>query len=488
MTTTATDRTLTDLFTLTADRAEWPAFRRANTNTALKLLAKGLGKHDPSQCTVCDYTQSGELLMAALNRALVSKGPAVVRNMRNYLRTFLKTTVKLGLITPTVPDAPTTRMTARMTAKAAERAMHQGSTRGRVSAYRKKLAHWPDPLQAWWTEWNATRASKLRPVTRECCQYAVECYVGFLQDTAHSSGDLYLPANFRKFIKWHGTRCCDSEVFTTTAKWVLHALSVGAPSKDAVADLRAVRKEFNPAPRFHDKAREVEDLSLREVESVGLTLLEEARLPVTTKSKKTGEPSARTRLHRASAFRDALILRLLVRVPFRQRCIREMQFEKNLAKDREGRWIIRFRGNQLKIAWREGEENIWKVAFPADLCPLLEEYMRDIRPVLTNGRQTAHVFPNSLGAPLTEKKLRLKLSRRVYQYLEKRFYPHLIRTMWPTELSNTGEDIRAVAYMMNDKIETILRKYYSHNGEGLQEKAEQRLRLILGERGNAAAA
>lgn len=463
MPTSSTAHTLAELFTLTATKAKWPAFRVKNTKTAIKRLATGLGRNDPGQCPASDYDKPVDELIDVLNRALIGKKAAVVRNMRNYLRAFLRTATELGLVTPktAVTKSPPARV----------------PTRARQTAYRMTSAQWPESLQQWWAQGNLSRTTQLRAVTRARCQAALESYVGFLKNKAQVSRDLYRPSHFREFIMWHGARG-GTEGFTVTSKWLLYALSVCATSKKETAALRAVRNTFQPATRVHNKTREVAGLSLCELERVGLLLLEKARHPVSTKSKNE-TPSPRVRLLRANAFRDGFILRLLVRVPMQQGHIRQMRLGTNLYKEKNGRWVIHFHGEELTRAWRGGKENSWKVQFPTDLCPLLQEYTRSIRPVLSKGQPTTLMFPNSRGQELTGKKLHLKLARWVSQYLQKQFYPDLIRSMWPAEMARANADIRAVAHMMNERIETSLQKYYSQNGEGLQQQAEESLHHIL---------
>lgn len=468
-----TDHTLMELLNHTAQHAQWPKFRISNTKTALNALAEGLGKADASQCWPIDYCKPLPILIDALNTVIVqdSKSGHVARNLKNYLRTFFKTATECGLFNLEVG------LTNKMSLKRAEGLMCGAKSNSKKPAYRMPFVDWPSCLKRWWEREVPERTPNLRAVTRQNYKEALECYLGFLEAKAETTSDLYNRVNFQEFILWHAKRC-DTRGITVTAQWVYHALAAAAPSKEAKQVVTNVRHKFKRAPRVHNKEREVEDLSLADLESVGLALFRDARLPVAAKAK-TGGARSRDGLYRANLFRDALMLRLLVRVPMRQRCIREMQLDENLYKDRHGQWIISFRGEQLKIAQRGTEENIWKVTFPSDLCPLLDEYLRVFRPILSNGEPTVLVFPNSFGKPLTEKKVWQKLGGRVYQYIQKKFYPHLIRSIWATEMASSDADIRAVAYMMNDRMETILHKYYSHSGKGLQQRAEQRLRQIL---------
>jgi hypothetical protein len=68
----------------------------------------------------------------------------------------------------------------------------------------------------------------------------------------------------------------------------------------------------------------------------------------------------------------SLIIRLLVRLPMRQRNIREMKLDHNLKRTAEG-WEIHFRETELKVGFRHGVANEYRHPFPKDLEPLLDE-------------------------------------------------------------------------------------------------------------------
>ena len=99
----------------------------------------------------------------------------------------------------------------------------------------------------------------------------------------------------------------------------------------------------------------------------------------------------------------ALIIRLLIRLPMRQRCIREMLLGRNLYQDHAGVWQIRFVGTELKVASRRGQTNRYEFPFPQDLVPLLEEWLKDWRPKVAGPDET-HVFVNARGKPYIQSK------------------------------------------------------------------------------------
>jgi hypothetical protein len=67
-----------------------------------------------------------------------------------------------------------------------------------------------------------------------------------------------------------------------------------------------------------------------------------------------------------------------------------MKIGENLYKDGEG-WIIEFRGIELKVGRRNGRTNIYRLNWPKELVPQLEEFLKHWRPLLPG-----HKGPNCL--------------------------------------------------------------------------------------------
>jgi hypothetical protein len=76
--------------------------------------------------------------------------------------------------------------------------------------------------------------------------------------------------------------------------------------------------------------------------------------------------------------------------------------------------------------------------------------------------------------------LRIDLRRDIFIYTKKHFYPHLIRTIWATEyISKTG-DFTTAAYMLNDTVETVMRRYQEILEKDHIIKASQFINDLLG--------
>ena len=132
-------------------------------------------------------------------------------------------------------------------------------------------------------------------------------------------------------------------------------------------------------------------VSLATLEKVAEACLAEGRVPVIPR-RDVRFPGAM----RALRFQQGLMLKFLVRVPLRQRNLREMRLEDNLFKDDSSHWQLYFRGSELKIGTRQGVLNEYKVN--------LTKYFSDFIPV----RRMAHrVSPPlaeraGLAAPLSD--------------------------------------------------------------------------------------
>jgi hypothetical protein len=212
----------------------------------------------------------------------------------------------------------------------------------------------------------------------------------------------------------------------------------------------------------------------------------------------------------------SLMIRLLVRIPLRQRNIREMKLGTNLVKDGE-KYVIQFRGEQLKIARRGKLTN--KLTFQIEpdgtgFYELLDEWLSIWRPCLLNVHRTYiqteegqrvinkiqsqcqdvyhsyqgdlppdsgrvdhdYVFMNQNGIPWTSKSLSTAFKIYCYRYLGVPLTPHLVRDCWATEYLvktrdlNGHPDVVGAAEMLGDTVQTI----YKHYAHILGEKAQVR--------------
>jgi integrase len=157
----------------------------------------------------------------------------------------------------------------------------------------------------------------------------------------------------------------------------------------------------------------------------------------------------------------SLILRFLVRRPLRQRNIREMRLQRNLYKDHDGLWRIRFSGQELKVDRRDGGVNRYECEFPSDLVPLLVEYLTVWRPRLAKAGEE-HVFLNSKGRPFSANRLTGVVAVTTMRFARVGVTPHMIRDIFATEyLKQNPGDAAGVAKRLGNTIQVVY-KHYAH--------------------------
>jgi integrase len=158
----------------------------------------------------------------------------------------------------------------------------------------------------------------------------------------------------------------------------------------------------------------------------------------------------------------SLALRLLVRLPMRQRSLRIMQLGKNLYQDQGGVWHLRFVGEELKIDTVRGGINRYEFPFPADLVDLLEEWLTEWRPRVASPDET-HVFLTMQGHPWADESDFGKAFKCLtYRFTGVRVTPHVIRDVWATEyLNSTGGDIAGCARRLGNTIQVVM-QHYAH--------------------------
>jgi hypothetical protein len=169
----------------------------------------------------------------------------------------------------------------------------------------------------------------------------------------------------------------------------------------------------------------------------------------------------------------SLTLHLLCCIPYRQRNIREMALGKNLYRNAQGKWHIRFVGEQLKVATKDGKENVFDMPFPDHLIPLLEQYLTVWRPVLLAKQAPPGplVFLNTRGEAYRPDTFNTHVKANVYRFTGIPFHPHLIRSIWATEYIRKIGDLYGAAIMLNDKLETVVKAYAHLSHQGVAEKA-----------------
>lgn len=214
--------------------------------------------------------------------------------------------------------------------------------------------------------------------------------------------------------------------------------------------------------------------------------------------RSTGSTSAGSGRRLASDALTSLLIGLEIRIPFRQRNLREMQWDpqnpengRNLYR-RHGTWHLRFSGPELKIAFVRGAVHSIEHQFPVDLADLLEEWLWKWRPIQILGQKGCHqgsehsrngqefVFLNMAGGPLTRDGVNNAFKRATYKYTGIAVNPHMLRTIWATEYIKDTKNIVDAAFMLGDTVETVLKSYAKLLDQDCGKRASEWVAKTLG--------
>jgi hypothetical protein len=371
----------------------------------------------------------------------------------------------------------------------------------KLSPYGVHKDQWPADIRQHWEDYRTEKSFDVRAATIEKYENFFGAYVSYnlqFEDPAPTTWDqLFEVARLRRWVQWHAARVDAS--WTREMGATRRKTRITRRGKDVVdlcvllaryekrletEALIAFRSKLPVVESWHRKTDPIHAVTPRELEDLGLRLLDDARRPI--KREKTVR---RNGIHRAITCQTALMIRLWWRVPIRSRSMREMDIalpgvyvpSPRLYQDEHGTWQLRYEGEQLKIGERRGRTNEFRVPFPPDLVPHLEEYLRVFRPMMPCADTNPHLWLGRDGTTPSKALLRDRLTYTVYSAIGKRIYPHLLRTIWTDAyLLSSGGDIDTAAYMLNDNPATVLQHYHELVGERQVAKAYAFNQAILG--------
>lgn len=172
--------------------------------------------------------------------------------------------------------------------------------------------------------------------------------------------------------------------------------------------------------------------------------------------------------HRRAIFnRNHLLIRLLCVVPLRVRNLASLTYRQDntghIRHTAEG-WKLEIKGKEFKN-YRHAAKNDFSIALPDDLGDELNEYIQHWRPVLL--ARSSNPDDNILFLEQNGKKFpTLHLSALISSLTKKYcpdtpgFGPHAFRHIVATEyLKNNPNGYQVVAFILHDKLETVLREY-----------------------------
>jgi hypothetical protein len=460
--------TLADLLTALHTRGALPG--ASNKKTSLRYLAAALGYPSLEACPVDDACRHEATWRAALEthfQRLTAQGRTINAgtrsNTRNNLRVVFRLAEAHGLLQAPLPSTllttPNREAFRRQQRATAPYKTTYGDHRGH--SYWLVRAEWPPEIEAGWQRYKAKCGQRIRETSFQSYVKLLETYLGYWINVCGRTpawDDLFDRDQLMAFVSWHGQRT--GRHLTIHARQVAIVIAAMAnvlehPARHALAIYRQGLKK--PAP-LHNKR--VHWVSLATLEEVADACLAEGRTPVVPHGKDTRYYGAQ----RAGRFQRGVILKLLVRVPLRQRNVREMQLHRHLVKDpTTGHWHLEFAGDDLKIGNRGPQVNKYELnlsTYRPEFIPILEEFLTVHRPKLPNATTSPFVFLTQRGNPHIQKTLHLDLSEAVAMRTGQRFYPHLIRTIWATEYLQATQDFQTAATMLGDQLQTVIKTYY----------------------------
>jgi hypothetical protein len=453
---------LTDLLDAVAATGRLKTSQFPSYKTSLRYLARALNCPDAQHCPQEVFARSQEALRDALDIYLGSLQPPpsshTVRNTRYNVRTLFKKAYDAHILQPRghLPLLPLPADTLVKTYYATS-PYRQHYNRG---PYSLPLTAWPADVLTSWNRYATETRRTIRPATLNMRMKSISYYLGYLHNIVHEPviawNDLFSVDRLDAFVTWHGERC--GVRYSTGASMVVdYLICLAGHFKHPQAQaLRNYRKTLPPLERMHNKRDHW--ISRDDLERVALSELQDAHKPVDNHA-----PAKQPGLFRAGQHRRSLMLRLLLRIPLRQRNIREMQMPRNLYQDAQGHWWLSFRGEELKVGERHGKLNTFSLdvtAYFPDLLDHLEDYLKVFRPHFPNASTSPYVFLTRYGKPFSSHSLDTDFATLILKRTGKWCYPHLLRTLWVSEFFTAGGKPATAAYMLNDTPQTALQKYY----------------------------
>lgn len=147
----------------------------------------------------------------------------------------------------------------------------------------------------------------------------------------------------------------------------------------------------------------------------------------------------RYRAQQISRKRTALLLRLGMESPLRIRNWVEMQWGKNLFKNRQGQWVVRFKGEELKVSHRGFKTNVYEIVYSAEAGDWIERWRVELSKHLGDDfeKHCPYVLiRGDLKRGADHESLRAQIRGLVLEVSGKDFHPHLIRSIVASHVVN----------------------------------------------------
>lgn len=456
-----------DLLTLfTTATADLPSSRTKDIKTAVHYLTRALGYESPETCPQTAYNLPIQAIRRLIEEKNPGKGHSTIRNVKRNLSQLFRLAEAKKLL-----ERPASLMKPRFPRRM--RPNRNGSEVTRQTGLYLVRRHWPEPVESAFSDFvkwatgparpNRLAKEQKRHITMKAYQVTCQGFFGYLHHIKHRPtvkfDDLFNLRLIKEFTYWHIER------HGRVTRQIEMDLSHFAVLAGQYRQNEKLRDEIRKLKRTVGRAEPVYDKDESIIPRSQLLEIGQAVWP----KKQPGKMDPR-RPHTVTAVHAGLsvILQLLHDIPLRQRNIREMRLGqgKNLFQDHTGKWVLRFKGSEMK------NKREYRASIAPALVPTLEAYLHTWHPILTaqDPKYADLVFPNQEGHPFTDKNLDRIFTSTIHGFTGKIVTPHLVRTMYATEMARRGVPPDEVAAMLGDKLETVIKYYYYVRTEGVAER------------------
>lgn len=177
--------------------------------------------------------------------------------------------------------------------------------------------------------------------------------------------------------------------------------------------------------------------------------------------------------------RTALVYAVGSITPLRMRNFREMRWGQHLRRLRDGRWEVRFSGDELKVPTRKQEINVYKHTYGKQLSALIDAYLEWLKTTYGQDIQqrAPYVFTKDpevkgydLHQPLSDSSFLRSFDGLWRSAKGEKITPHRLRDVVATYLirwgiANGKDGLALAAHALGDTVQAVIDNYYRPNIE-----------------------
>jgi site-specific recombinase XerD len=289
-------------------------------------------------------------------------------------------------------------------------------------------------------------AAHWAPATKETNEYHYSRWLGYLQhrgwlDAERTPSTRVTPDRVRAFVKH-----LRSEVAPRTVVCTLVGLKVTLKAMHPRTDWRWLADICNALNRT-SKPQKDKRSRMRPAEEIYSAAIAELKRLLKTQLSR--------RIERV-AFRDRLMLALMIARPLRLKNFVRMRLGKHLIRERTG-WTIRIAGADVK------NKQPLEFSFPESLVPFLEVYLDRVRLTFMRRGQSDILWLGYLGAPLTAHGAYHRYILLTKRLLNVVINPHLLRDCAATSLAmESPSSALAAGALLGHRNFSTTQRYYIH--------------------------